>query len=188
MDIEKRSFTSSGGFTLVELMTVLAIVSLLIALGVTSYSRFVAKAKSVEAEIALSEIHRLEQIYYISTGTYTANVDELGFKPFQPLKYFSLSLQVAGESGNGAFRALAIPLSGSGGQTFSVVQYAPGKASSGGGSGLTGQGGNSGLAFGGEGWSDEGIVRLEAGEGRKGGIEKTVANPKAATAPELANK
>lgn len=188
MDIERRSFTASGGFTLTELMTVLAIVSLLIAIGVTSYSRFIAKAKSVEAEIALSEIHRLEQIHYASTGTYTADVDELGFKPFQPLKYYSLSVQVAGESGNGAFRALAVPLSGSGGQTFSVVQYAPDKISSGGGAPPSGQSSNTGMAFGGEGWGDEGIIRLEGGEGRKGGIEKTVANPKASVAPEPANK
>jgi len=189
MDIEKRSFTSIGGFTLMELMTVLAIVSLLIAVGVASYSRFIAKAKSVEAEIALSEIHRLEQIHYASTGTYTANVDELGFRPFQPLKYYSLSVQVAGESGNGAFRALAVPLSDSGGQTFSVVQYAPDKISLNGGAGLSGLSSATGMAFGGEGWSDEGIIRLEAGNARKGGIEKTVANPKAPTAPEpAANK
>lgn len=189
MDIGKRSSTAHGGFTLTELMTVLAIVSVLVTVGVASYSRFTAKAKSVEAEIALSEINRLEQIHYASTGAYTANVDELGFKPFQPLKYYSVSVQVAGKSGDGAFRALAIPLSGAGGQTFSVVQYAPGKASSGGEAGLSGQGGTgSGFAFGGEGWSDEGIIRLETNGGPKGGIEKTVVHPKSTIAPELANK
>lgn len=188
MDVEKRSVTARGGFTLTELMTVLAIVSLLIAVGAASYSRFVTKAKSVEAEIALSEIHRLEQIHYASTGTYTANVDELGFRPFPPLKYYSLSVQVAGESGNGAFRALAVPLSGSGGQTFSVVQYAPSKGLSSGGAGLSGQGSGTGLAFGGEGWSDEGIIRLQTSGSQKGGIEKTVANPKPSVAPEPAGK
>ncbi|MDF0644980.1 MAG: prepilin-type N-terminal cleavage/methylation domain-containing protein [Nitrospira sp.] len=187
MDIEKRSLTT-GGFSLTELMTVLAIVSVLIAVGAASYSRFITKAKSVEAEIALSEIHRLEQIHYASTGTYTANVDELGFRPFQPLKYHSLFVQVAGESGNGAFRALAVPLSGSGGQTFSVVQYAASKPSSSGGAGLSGQGSGPELAFGGEGWSDEGIIRLETGGAQKGGIEKTVSNPKPSSAPKPASK
>lgn len=188
MDIKKRSFPDSGGFTLTELMTVLAIVSLLIAVGVTSYSRFIAKAKSVEAEIALSEIHRLEQIHYASTGTYTTNIDELGFKPFQPLKYYSLSVQVAGESGNGAFRAMAVPLSGSGEQTFSIVQYAPDKISSSSGADLSSQSSNTGMAFGGEGWSDEGIIRLEAGGGPKGGIEKIVSHQKPSSAPKPADK
>jgi prepilin-type N-terminal cleavage/methylation domain-containing protein len=180
MDADSNALSPTDGFTLTELMTVLAIVAILVAVAGVSYSRFTAKAKSVEAEVALSEIHRLEQIHYASTGTYTSSVEELGFNPFPPLKYYSVSVQVAGESGDSAFRALAVPLSGSGGQTFSVVQYAPTKVSgaSGGSGGPSVPGGSTGLAFGGEGWSDEGIIRLDTTGGSKGGIEKIVSHQK----------
>lgn len=189
MNAGSSSRTSARGFTLIELMTVLAIVAILIAVAGMSYSRFTTKAKSVEAEVALAEVHRLEQLHYASTGTYTTNVDELGFKPFPPLKYFSVSVQVAGDSGSGAFRALAVPLSGSGGQTFSVVQYAPtGSATNGGSGGLSSAGGSTGMAFGGEGWSDEGIIRLDTAGGPKGGIEKVVTHQNSSAVPTSGKK
>jgi len=189
MSAGSRFFAKSRGFTLIELMVVLAIVAILIAIAGISYSRFTTKAKSVEAEVALAEVHRLEQLHYASTGTYTSNVEELGFKPFPPLKYYSVSVQVAGDSGNGAFRALAVPLSGAGGQTFSVVQYAQTKPSTNNVSGgLSGPGGSTGMAFGGEGWSDEGIIRLDTAGGSKGGIEKVVSHQKSSAEPASAKK
>jgi|SRR5215467_3581635 len=179
MTINSRPQATPSGFTLTELLTVLAIVSILVAVAGASYSRFISKAKSVEAEIALSEINRLQQTYYASTGMYASTIDELGFKPVPPLKYYSVSVEVVGEPGNAAFRALAVPLSGSNGQTLSVVQYAGTQLSTGNGAGgVFGTGGGStGMAFGGEGWEDDvGIIHLDPTVRPTGGIEKVVEN------------
>lgn len=78
MTINSRPQGTPSGFTLTELLTVLAIVSILVAVAAASYSRFISKAKSVEAEIALSEINRLQQTYFASTGMYASTIDELG--------------------------------------------------------------------------------------------------------------
>src|SRR5215831_2144575 len=181
MTINSRPQATPSGFTLTELLTVLAIVSILVAVAGASYSRFISKAKSVEAEIALSEINRLQQTYYASTGMYASSIDDLGFKPVPPLKYYSVSVEVVGEPGSAAFRALAVPLSGSKEQILSVVQYARTQPSTGNGpGGVFGTGGRStGMAFGGEGWEDDvGIVHLDPTVRPKGGIEKVVENPR----------
>ncbi|BCA56249.1 hypothetical protein W02_33890 [Nitrospira sp. KM1] len=177
----------AGGFTLIELLTVLAIVSSLIAVGGLFYSRLIDKARAVEAEIALSEINRLEQIYYASNGSYTTNMNELGFRPFQPMKYYTLSVQVLSQQGTSAFRAFAVPVAGAGtGQTFSVVQYAnPAMAGGVNPATITS---SSGMAFGGEGWSDEGIVRIETGPSSRGGIEKVVQHQRPDATPPPQNK
>lgn len=181
MTINSRFQVTQSGFTLTELLTVLAIVSILVAAAGASYPRFISKAKSVAAEIALSEINRLQQTYYASNGMYASSIDELGFKPVPPLKYYSVSVEVVGKPGNAAFRALAMPLSGSTGQTLSVVQYAQTQPSTGNGaSGVFGTaGGSTGMAFGGEGWEDDvGIIHLDPTVTPKGGIEKVVENPR----------
>ena len=80
-------------FTLVETMIVVAIVGVLAAVAMLSYAHFTKKSQSVEADIAVAEVARLEEVYFSSTGTYSSDLDVIGFKPNPPLEYYQVSVQ-----------------------------------------------------------------------------------------------
>jgi prepilin-type N-terminal cleavage/methylation domain-containing protein len=81
---------SSEGFTLIELMLALAILGILVSVGTVSYHHFVTKAKSVEGEIVVHEVDRLEYLYHASNNqAYTDSLANLGFAMTGTLKSYS---------------------------------------------------------------------------------------------------
>ena len=58
------------GFTLIELMVVVAILSILAALTTTRFNQFIAKARQSEAKLNLSTIHTLQEAYLLDKDTY----------------------------------------------------------------------------------------------------------------------
>jgi prepilin-type N-terminal cleavage/methylation domain-containing protein len=107
-------FTSTRAFTLIELMVVVAIVGLLAGLAMASYRHFTGKAIAVEAEVALAEVNRLEQLHHANHGLYSDNLSAIGFAPKPPLKYYQVVVQV--QHGGKAFQAMAFPLAHSANQ------------------------------------------------------------------------
>lgn len=65
---------SSGGFTLVELMVVVAIIAMLSAIAVPAYSRHVKRARTAEAAGHLSKMWRGAVTYYQTEHTTSAGV------------------------------------------------------------------------------------------------------------------
>jgi len=59
------------GFTLVELMVVVAIIALLALVAVPKYWRFHAKAKRAEVYLNLSALHTAEKLYWAEHGKYS---------------------------------------------------------------------------------------------------------------------
>lgn len=99
-----------SGFTLIELMMVLAILSILAAMAMVSHRHFLDKARSVEAEVALVEIDRLEMLYHANHGTYSSDFTAIGFTLSPMLRYHKVLVQL--QNGGTSFQATAIPLSG----------------------------------------------------------------------------
>lgn len=62
----------SRGFTLVELLVVLAIVSILAAIAYPGYARHVSKARRVEAQLALVDAMQRQEQYRALHHTYVA--------------------------------------------------------------------------------------------------------------------
>lgn len=60
------------GFSLVELMIVVAIIGVLAALAVPKFSKFQAKARQAEVKTNLNHIFTLETAYYGDNDTYAA--------------------------------------------------------------------------------------------------------------------
>jgi prepilin-type N-terminal cleavage/methylation domain-containing protein len=58
------------GFTLIELMIVVVIISLLAALAVPRFTRASGKAKKSEAKTILKQIYQLERAYYLEHDRY----------------------------------------------------------------------------------------------------------------------
>jgi type IV pilus assembly protein PilE len=71
----------SAGFTLIELMVVLAILGILVALVVPRYLGTRKQAYQAEAIAVLSELKALEWSYFLRHDAFTGDLDALGFKP-----------------------------------------------------------------------------------------------------------
>ncbi len=100
----------SGGFTLLEVLVVLAMLSVLAAAAMVSHSHFVNHAKAVEAEVVLAEINRLEILYHANHGTYSADIVAIGLTLVPTLKYYKVEVWL--DDGGTSFQAAAIPLFG----------------------------------------------------------------------------
>ncbi|HET6676839.1 MAG TPA: prepilin-type N-terminal cleavage/methylation domain-containing protein [Nitrospira sp.] len=103
---------SSGGFTLIELTICLAIVAVLASLALPIHLEAVEGAKAVEATSALTEVVRLERLRFAETGTYTADLQELGFQLVHSLQYTELFVEVRKDAKGWSYRAFAIPRGG----------------------------------------------------------------------------
>ena len=73
-----------SGFSLIELMVVVAIMAFLAMIAVPNFSRFLAKAKRSEAYMNLSSIYAAEKAYWAEHGKYSDVLfgqDGIGWRP-----------------------------------------------------------------------------------------------------------
>ena len=63
----------SQGCTLIELLVVVALIGILSAIGIVSYSKYKTSAEKKQAEISLSSIYLAEQEYKSNNGSYYYN-------------------------------------------------------------------------------------------------------------------
>jgi type IV pilus assembly protein PilA len=66
----KKLHTRRGGFTLIELMIVVAIIGILAAIAIPNFLRFQLKAKSSEGKTNLAAIRTAEESYFAEYGMY----------------------------------------------------------------------------------------------------------------------
>ncbi len=64
--------TSEKGFTLIELMIVVAIIGILAAIAIPNFMRFQLKSKSSEGKVNLAAIRTAEEGYMAEFGAYVA--------------------------------------------------------------------------------------------------------------------
>lgn len=71
------------GFTLIELMVVVAIVFFLAAISVPQYFKYLARVKQAEVAVNLASLHTAMQTYYAEHGQYpiTLGADGAGWVP-----------------------------------------------------------------------------------------------------------
>ena len=66
------------GFTLIELVIVVAIVGVLTAIGLPAYRDYVVRTNRVDAKTALATLSLAQERFYSVNNRYTANVASLG--------------------------------------------------------------------------------------------------------------
>lgn len=93
--LSKQFITNKNGFTMVELMVVVAILGVLATIAVPQYSRFMAKARQSEAKVALSAIYTAEQSFFVENQTYTGCLATAGYKPQGDKIYYSSGIKDA---------------------------------------------------------------------------------------------
>ena len=73
-----RIYRSNYGFTLIELMIVVAIIGILAAVAVPSYQEYTARAQISEAITITSSYKTPLAEFYESTGSYPSNLTSIG--------------------------------------------------------------------------------------------------------------
>lgn len=77
MDLPSRLRTSARGFTLVELLVVMAIIALLLALAAPRYFKSVTRAEEAVLKENLTLMRDALDKFYADTGKYPPDLDEL---------------------------------------------------------------------------------------------------------------
>jgi prepilin-type N-terminal cleavage/methylation domain-containing protein len=118
---------SPDGFTLIELMIVVAILGILASVATVSYSHFVTKAETVEGEIVVHEVDRLEDLYYAShNGAYTDNLTDLGFAMTGTLKYYAPEVRMGSATDKISYQVRAVPAAASTTDAWLLTSYRDG--------------------------------------------------------------
>lgn len=81
------SLRNSKGFSLVELMVVVAIIGILAAIAVPNFQRFTAKAKQSEAKSNLSAVYSAERAFFSEWQMFQGGFGDIGYLPSGMLRY-----------------------------------------------------------------------------------------------------
>jgi len=84
----KNATTAKSGFTLIELMIVVAIIGILAAMAIPDYLNFNTRVKQSEAKANLAGIFTAQLSYFTEFGTYTDDFNALGWQPQTVIRYF----------------------------------------------------------------------------------------------------
>src|SRR2546421_13061311 len=66
------------GFTLIEVMIVVAVITILTAIALPSYTRYVMRGKRADAQQFIMDISSREEQYLLDARAYTAALDATG--------------------------------------------------------------------------------------------------------------
>jgi type IV pilus assembly protein PilE len=97
------------GFTLIELMIVIAIVAILVALALPSYSAYIRKAKRGDAERLLMNWANVQEIWRANNPTYADDVAAPNGIPLPTHDYYDFSLGAPNPPSASAYLLIATP-------------------------------------------------------------------------------
>ena len=97
------------GFTLIELMIVVAIIGILAAIAIPNFLNYQCKSKQSEAKQSLGTLAKNEEAYFAEHDTYTTSTGNLGFelKGKTPKYVYTISVTAATTTAPMKWKALA---------------------------------------------------------------------------------
>ena len=99
-----------SGFTLIELMIVIAILAIVAAVAIFSYDKYVDRGKRVEARTALLDIAARQERYYSNNRKYADQLSKLRMSGTKSENgYYTLSVTLPSGSSDQDFDATAKP-------------------------------------------------------------------------------
>jgi type IV pilus assembly protein PilA len=82
-----RTMKTQSGFSLIELMIVVAIIGILATIAVPNFQKFSAKAKQSEAKANLAAIFAAEKAFTAEWSSYYAGMADIGYLPEGKMNY-----------------------------------------------------------------------------------------------------
>lgn len=111
--MQKRIHNLQRGFTLVEIMIVIAVIGILSAIAFPSYQDYLIKGRRAAAQSHLMEIAQQQQQYLLDARAYAADLTTLNLTtPTDISTYYQISV-TASEGPPPSFTITATPVSGS---------------------------------------------------------------------------
>lgn len=111
-----KTYKASRGFTLIELMITVAIVGILAAVALPSYTRYIQKSRRNDAKTSLLDLASRQERFFTTNQGYTVTPANLGFSGAFPLGIpspsaitYNINVTVSG-TGNTSFSATAVPV------------------------------------------------------------------------------
>lgn len=101
-----------AGFTLIELMVTVVILSIITAIALPRYSQYVIRAHRSEAQALLSEAAAREERYYAQNNAYTSNLANLNLRSSTGVSdngFYQLSISTSDDT-QGGYLLSATPL------------------------------------------------------------------------------
>ena len=95
-----KALKSEDGFTLVELMVVVAIIGILSAIAIPNFKNYQAKAKVSEAKLQLSAAYTAEAAFFSDFNLYANCLDYMGYNPSteKAARYYGVGFDSTGSA------------------------------------------------------------------------------------------
>jgi type IV pilus assembly protein PilA len=82
-----RMRINNKGFSLIELMVVVAIIGVLASIGIPQINKYMARARQTEAKTNLASIYTANKSFYAEFNIYDNQFNVIGFRPEGKLRY-----------------------------------------------------------------------------------------------------
>jgi type IV pilus assembly protein PilA len=96
----KKILRNKKGFTLIELMIVVAIIGILAAIAIPNFMNYQCKARQSEAKTSLGTVRTLQEAYLAEYGSYGSTAGNIGFGMKGDTKYKTPTIVVNGTAGS----------------------------------------------------------------------------------------
>ena len=82
-----KALKNNQGFSLVELMVVVAIIGILSSIAIPSINKYMAKARQSEAKSNLASIYTANKAFFAEYNVYDTRFNVIGYRPEGQLRY-----------------------------------------------------------------------------------------------------